>query len=269
MRAVNGVRGWRMTSSVGPDSTISAAVDHQYAMGQQQRVEEIVGDDDRGPVGQHLPQHPAEQRGGADIQGGQRFVEQQQPRVRGQGPGDRHPLRLTPGQLCGLPGGELGRFDLLQPAPSGAPGLRGALAGGLGAESDVVENTQMGEQQRILGQQGHPPVPRRQPSARPAGTEVEQGSSVDLGVAGVGTQHTGQNRQQGGLPGTVGSEQRDPFPGCELEGDVEVPGGERGPHGDGHGPSRDPWASPTTTTATATRTSDNATAASASVSRCR
>ena len=201
-------------------------------MGQQQRVEEIVGDDDRGPVGQHLPQHPAEQGGGADIQGGQRFVEQQQTRVCGQGTGDRHPLGLTPGQLCGLPGGELGCFDLLQPAPSGAAGLRGALAGGLGPESDVVENAQMREQQRILGQQGHPAVPGRQPPAGPARSEIEQGLSVDLGASGVGPQHTGEDRQQGGLAGAVRSEQRDPFPGVELEVDVEVPGGERGPHGD-------------------------------------
>ena len=58
-------------------------------------------------------------------------------------------------------------------------------------------------------------------------------------------------------------------PRVEPEVDVEVPGGERGPHG----PSRSVRLSlgvPTTTIATATSTSDNATAASASDSRrCR
>ena len=81
-----------------------AALDDDDPVGQQQRVEDVVGDDDDRAVGQHPAQHLAQRGRDRDVEGGHRLVEQQQPRVGGERPGDRDPLRLAAGELrrsCG------------------------------------------------------------------------------------------------------------------------------------------------------------------------
>ena len=104
MRAANALRGRASTSAVGPSSHDRAAVEDDDPVGQQQCVEDVVGDEDDGAVGQHPAQHLPERRGDRDVERGHRLVEQQQPRVGGEGPGDGDPLRLPAGQLrpaCG------------------------------------------------------------------------------------------------------------------------------------------------------------------------
>ena len=65
----------------------------------------------------------------------------------------------------------------------------------------------------------------RQPAAA-AAVEVEQQLAVELGAAAVGAQRAGQDRQQGGLAGAVGSEHGEPFAGGEVQVDVEAAGGD-------------------------------------------
>ncbi len=138
-----------------------AAVHDEYAMSQQQGVEQIVGDDDRRPVRQHLPQHAAQRRRGADVQSGHRFVEQQQVGRGRQRPRDRDPLSLSSRQLSRLAGGELLRPHLAQPPIGRAPGSGRALTAGSGSEGDVVPYGQVREEERILGQHGGAARPRR------------------------------------------------------------------------------------------------------------
>ena len=52
-------------------------------------------DEDDGAVGQHPAQRLPQRRRDSDVEGGHGLVEEQQPRVGGQGAGDRDPLRLT------------------------------------------------------------------------------------------------------------------------------------------------------------------------------
>ena len=275
MRAANAVRGWRDdVARWGRLSTIVAVVQDDDAVREQQRVEEVVGDDDRRPVGQHPPQHPAEQRRGADVQRGHRLVEQQQARVGGERAGDGDPLRLTAGELRGPPGGELARLHLRPASRRAAPRACAVPAPAAArAEGDVVEHGQVREQQRILGEQGDaaaraaPAIGRGRPG--PRSNRVRPSS---VGAARVGAQQRRRGRTAAWTcrrrwaraarrvsPGRARGRRRSPRGGDAWRRMAEQ----------SRAASRSLGRSPTTTTATTTSTSDSATAASASVSRCR
>ena len=155
-------------------------------------------------------------------------------------------------------------------------------------ERHVFQGAEVREQQRLLREEYGAAVVRGGPGGGTA-VEVEQHLSVDFGTAGIGPQQSGNDVEQGGLPGPVGAEHRHGFPRREVQPDVESPGTHGRLHVEAHRTSPNPlsrmradiplargdggpgrrYVSPTTVTATATSTRDSATAASASVSRCR
>ena len=73
----------------------------------------------RPSAAEDVAQQPAQRRGGGDVERRHRFVEQQQPRFRGQRAGDGDPLRLAARELGGPPVGEVCRVDRLEPTPGG------------------------------------------------------------------------------------------------------------------------------------------------------
>ncbi len=242
-----------------------AAVEDDHPVGEQQRVEHVVGDDDGRALGEHGAQQLAQRRGDGDVEGGHRLVEQQQPRVGGQCPGDRHPLGLATGELGRAASGELGGPDLGEPLLGGGPCGGPAHAAAAGAEGDVLHDAEVGEEQRVLRQQRRTTRVRGHPAPVP-GEHV----AVEHHPAGVGTQQPAEHVEGGRLARAVGAEQGDRLARGHLEGDLDVALGDAQVH---HEPRRAAHDAPRgrtrpiTTIATATSSSDIATAASESVAR--
>ena len=275
IRAVNGVRGCLMTSAVGPDSTIRPSSSTMTRCASSRASSRSWVTMIAGPVGQHLPQHPAQQRRGADVERGQGFVEQQQPGVGGQGPGDRDPLGLPAGQLRRLAGRRTRSAPTSSSQPPGggcrAPGRAGRRLGA--------------RRRRCRARSGAGTAAGPGPAGRPRGLcggTHRHAPAVRRGRTGPARRaRPGRCRVAGCRPGRTagwtcrrrsGRARRRRSPSADAEVDVEAAGGRRvARHAvDGHRTDdRDPGRRPTTTTATTTRTRDSATAASASVSRCR
>ena len=89
---------------------------HQDAVGEQECVEYVVGDDHRGAVIQHPAQHLADCGSHCDVEGGHRLIQEQEPWVRCKCSGNRDPLGLPAGELCRFAVGVLRGIDLAQPA---------------------------------------------------------------------------------------------------------------------------------------------------------
>ena len=153
MRAAKALRGRR-----GPARSVlprrPGRLDDDDPVREQQGVEDVVGDDD----GRAVPQDPAERlpqrRGDGDVERGHRLVEQQEPRLGGQRPGDRDALGLSSGELGRARSAALGA-DLGEPRGHRCGIARRAPAAAR-PEGDVVERGQVREQQRVLGEQRHP-----------------------------------------------------------------------------------------------------------------
>ena len=101
-----------------------AGFEDHHPVGEGVGVDGVVGDEEadaveRGEVAAQVAAHVA---AGAGVEGGQRLVEQQQPRLGGQRPGQRDPLRLPARQGSGSVAGVVGEPDALEPR-------RGACAG--------------------------------------------------------------------------------------------------------------------------------------------
>ena len=141
-----------------------ALLDDQDPVGEQECVQDVVGDDDGGAVRQHPAQHLAYGRGDGDVERGHRLVEEQQPWVGGECAGDRDPLRLASGELRGPAVGVRRGIDLAPAtARRRARDLPACLTAAAWTEGDVVERGQVREQQRLLGEQRDSTIVRRDP----------------------------------------------------------------------------------------------------------
>ena len=142
-------------------------------------------DDDGAAAGEHALEQPPKQRGRVDVQGGHGLVQQQQLRVRGEGPGHRHALRLAAGELPRAARGEVGGVDLGQPVQGRSPGRRVGRARTAGPESDVFQRAQVRKEQRLLGQERRAAAVRGGPEAWSAARSNRTlPSSSDLPVSG-------------------------------------------------------------------------------------
>jgi hypothetical protein len=227
-----------------------------------------VGDHDRCTVGQHPSQRLPQRRGDRDVERRHRLVEEQQPRLGGEGAGDGGALGLTTGQLHRPTVGELPHAHLVEPPPGNVPRLLPPRPGAPRPEGDVVEDAEVREQQGFLGEGGDAPVVgwdvRRAPR-----TGLGEHPPVEQHPSPVGPQQPGEHLQGGGLPRAVGPEQRDGLALTDLEGEVDVPGTDAGVVLQRHTLLLPCRAKPMTSTATTTSTSERATAPSGSVSRRR
>jgi hypothetical protein len=117
----------------------AATVEHHHPVGKHQRVDDLVGHDEGDPVGQHRLQQRSQRGSELHVHRGQRFIQQQQLRLRGQRSGQRDALRLAAGQPPGAPVGELGGVDLGEVPQCGLPGISPAGPGGQWAERDIFQ----------------------------------------------------------------------------------------------------------------------------------
>ena len=185
-RAANGLRGRDSTSALVPCSTTRPPVEHDDAVREQQRVERVVGDHDRGPVGQHPPQRLSQRRQHGDVERRHRLVEQQQRRLGGQRPRHGDPLRLAAREL------RRASARPARPTPTSSSqcwASRRAVAarrtGAARPERDVLQGVEVGEQQRLLAEQGGTPLVRRHPDARTPGPDVGEHPAVEHHPPGV------------------------------------------------------------------------------------
>ena len=96
-----------------PDLLDRALVHHDDAVGHRQRFFLIVGDEDRRDAELALQRADflAQRDADARVEGGQRLVEQQDLRARGERAGERDALLLAARQLIGIAVGELRQLD--------------------------------------------------------------------------------------------------------------------------------------------------------------
>ena len=85
-----------------------------------------------------------------EVQGAQRLVEQQYPGAPDQRPGQRHPLLLAAGQLCGLAAGLISQADHLQRLSGAPPAFVLGHAFDQQAVFDVLRDAHMRKQGVVL-----------------------------------------------------------------------------------------------------------------------
>ena len=130
----------------------AAVLEHDDLVGQDHRVEGVVGDEHARPgeAGQVVGEVGADLRAGGRVERGQRLVEQEQPRPRHQRPGQGDPLGLPAGQLVRAPSAEPGQADPVEPGLRVRAGGGRGDAPGPGPEGHVVAGVQVREQQPVL-----------------------------------------------------------------------------------------------------------------------
>ena len=137
---------------------------------------------------------------------GERLVEQQQPGLGGQRPGDRDPLGLAAGELRRA-GGRRGRSTPRRSsqARAASSAVRAADAAAARAERDVAERGQVREEQVLLEDHPDAAVPGVEPPV-PASSQVSPSQTTRPSSSGC---DAGQRAQQRGLAGAVGADDRD------------------------------------------------------------
>ena len=136
----------------GSDLYDLAAFQDEDAIGECEGVDGVVCDEDAraAEATEDQPELPACLGPGLDVERGERFVEQKESRLGRERAGDGDALRLTARQLART-GGRLCRHsDLGEERPGTRPSLGAPNAVFAESERDVVERTQMFEQQVVL-----------------------------------------------------------------------------------------------------------------------
>src|SRR6266545_7304694 len=182
----------------------------------------VVADDHHAAavLGGELAQQPGDLAAVGAVEVGGRLVGQDERRVVGQRPGDRHALLLPAGELVGAEAEAVAQphpFEQLAGAPvGGGAGDPGEVAGQL----DVLGGAERAEQVEVLedeaeavgAQGGQPPLGR-------AG-EVD---AVEEDGPGGGSQHRAEHQQQGGLAAARGP--HDEHDLARGHAEVDVAGG--------------------------------------------
>ena len=154
-----------MTSCGGAGLGDATGVEDDDPVGEHRRVDRVMGDEhsDTGEGGEVAAQIAANLVAGGRVERGERFVEQQQRRFEGEGPGQRHPLGLAARELIGPGGGAVGQADAVEPAGRSEPGVPAPAATAAKTEGHVVERRRGG------GTAGCPGTRPRRPAAPAAG----------------------------------------------------------------------------------------------------
>src|SRR5512132_3013890 len=155
-----------------------AVLQDDQPVGQGQGLQGVVGDQQPGAVegGQVAAQVAADLGAGGGVEGGQRLVQQQQPRLADHGPGQGDPLRLAARQGPRPRPGVGGQADPLQPGGGSAAGLGPVDAAGPQPEGDVLQRRQVREQQVVLEHEPDRPLLGRH---RVAAGDVVQDQAVE------------------------------------------------------------------------------------------
>jgi len=145
---------------------------------------------------------------GVEVQRGRGFIQEQQGGIGGEGAGEVHALLFAAGQGGRGSVGEVGQAELVEDGvDTVAPFGSADPTPGQGEVNVAADGG--GQQARLLGDEGDP-------SALGHG-QSSGGGSVDMDDPGGGVVDAGEQPQQGGLAGPVGSEDRDSDGGGDLE----------------------------------------------------
>ena len=164
------------------------------------------------------PKVRADRHSRAGIQRGEWLVEQQQARLRDQCPGQRHALGLPAGQTPRPTRCELAEADPIEPIAGCSASLSTVGTARAKTERDVVERTQVREEQVVLEHHGDRPAFRR--DVRPPRWIIEHPPVEPDGTGAEGSQ-AGECPQGGGLASTVRTEERHHLAGTGLEIELE------------------------------------------------
>ena len=129
--------------------------EHDHPVGEHQRVERGVGDEQGGLLA--VAHDPAQQRAhggrGVDVERGERLVQQQEVGVGGERAGQRHPLLLAARHLRGPPRLERRGVHGGEQLPGPLLGRPAGHAVRPRPERDVGQRRHVREEQRLLGEQ--------------------------------------------------------------------------------------------------------------------
>ncbi|SCD49957.1 hypothetical protein GA0115244_104885 [Streptomyces sp. DvalAA-19] len=142
-----------------------AVVQDQDPVGQRDRLDRVVRDDQADPaeLREVAAQGVPDMGPGGLVEGGERFVQQQQARTGGQRTGQGDPLGLASGELAGPAVGQVADAEPVQPGLRLAPGLRAGDAVGAEPVRRVGQGAQVREERPVLGDPGDPPAVRGRP----------------------------------------------------------------------------------------------------------
>ena len=170
----------------------------------------IVGDEQRRGAGgpQGLADLAAHLRAQAGVERVEGLVEQDQPGLPGERPGERHALLLAAGELMGQAAAEPVEVDQRQQLldPAAAP------LGARQAEADVGGDVEVGEEGALLGHEADLAALRRQ-----VGALVAEHLGAEPHRAGFGALEAAEQAQQGGLAAARRAEDGGQAPGGDLE----------------------------------------------------
>ncbi len=215
------MRGLAATSSGGPFLGDEAVVEHQHPGREGEGVEGVVGDQQghAGEVAQVLGQLEAQAGRDADVEAGERLVEEQHGGLGGQRASQGDPLGLATGELVRTAVRQRADAEPVEPRLGDVVRRRAGRAAAARAEGDVVQRAEVREELLALEGEADAPLahqPRRGARSRP-------GLPGDLDGADVAEQAR-DGMQQGGLAGAVGAEHRHHLAGVGGEGGREPVG---------------------------------------------
>ena len=185
---------------------------HRDPVGDRERLLVVVGDHQGGGPGRakdpaQLGRQPLAQAG---VEGGQRLVQQQQPGLHGQRPGQRDPLPLAAGQGPGQPVAVPLEADQREQLVD--PGADVSFASQPQRVADVAGDRQVPEQLAVLEHQGEPAL---------VGGYAGEVGAVPRDAAGGHRLQPGDRPQQRGLAAAGGAEDGEHLAVGEVERDVD------------------------------------------------
>jgi hypothetical protein len=183
-----------------------SGLDHMDLIGEQECLDRVMGDQQPGPfenlqmVLEKMPGRSSR----AGIQRRECLVEQKEIRLGDKGSGQRHPLRLTTGELTGPTLIHAVQAHLRQPV-SGSLQRRLALEAPTSqTEGHVVEHREMGKQEVVLKHDADVPVLGRDEHSR---LRIVESPSPKGDPTAVDGEKAGQYGHDSRLAGPVGPEE--------------------------------------------------------------
>ena len=204
-----------------PDLDDPPGIEDCDSIGERVCVDRIVGDQQPHPVerlemsAEIAPDLPT----GADIECGERLVEQQQARIGGQRAGKGDALGLPTGQRPRPMRRMIGEPDPLQPSGSGPPGLGLGHPPGTQTEGDVLHRAEMREQQVVLEDDADRALLGGDEHLR---IGIVEDQFVDPDPAAIECDQPGEDAQQGRLARPVGPEDRQHLARLDAQFEIEV-----------------------------------------------
>ena len=162
------------------------------------------------------PQLPSKAAAQGPVQGAEGLVQQEELRLRRQGPGQGHPLSLSPRKLGGVAPLQALQMDPGEPFRRPAPRIPSSGD----PEGHVLQGGQVGEEGQVLEAQPHLPIPGGHEDPP---IPLEEHPVPQTHEASSGAVEPRQPPEGGGLPRPAGAEEHPHLP-AQLQGHVQGEG---------------------------------------------